>query len=133
MYPNFLPGQELILSIKIRYLYHTIYSFDMTTFSRPLRWQLLFLFSAFLLFPIAQQAQNYDKLLNSYLEAYGAENGFNPADLQDYIISDQYESQHNGLTHIHIRQRYQGIEVYNAMANFAIHQGKVVYMSSFII
>lgn len=34
-------------------------------------------------------------------------------DLADYVIKDHYVSQHNGVTHLYLRQRYQGIEVFN--------------------
>lgn len=39
--------------------------------------------------------------------------GLNGADLNDVIVTDQYTSEHNGVTHIYLRQRHKGIEVAN--------------------
>ena len=39
--------------------------------------------------------------------------GLTGADLNDHIVTDQYTDAHNGVTHIYLRQRFQGIEVAN--------------------
>jgi hypothetical protein len=50
------------------------------------------------------------------------------ADLSDLIISDRYQSAHNGITHIYVQQRYQGIPLYNALGSVHLdQQGKTVY------
>ena len=50
---------------------------------------------------------------------------FAPTDLQDVLISDEYESRHNGITHLYLKQRYQGKEVIGALTNFNIKEGKL--------
>ena len=46
--------------------------------------------------------------------------GFEAADLGDVLIKDSYASSGNGLLHTFIRQRWQGIEVWNG--DIAVHQ-----------
>lgn len=43
-------------------------------------------------------------------------------DVQDMVITDQYTDQHNGVTHIYLRQVLKGIEVFNA--NSSLHLSK---------
>lgn len=46
--------------------------------------------------------------------------GFQQADLSDLVVKDHYTSDGLGLTHTYLRQRHQGIEVWNA--EIAVHQ-----------
>lgn len=43
-------------------------------------------------------------------------------DLTDFVITDQYTDQHNGVTHIYMRQRVNGIEIFDA--NSSVHLNK---------
>ena len=47
-------------------------------------------------------------------------------DISEYEITDRYTSKHNGVTHIYINQKYQGITVFNAITNFNIKNGKLL-------
>ncbi|MEO8067374.1 MAG: M36 family metallopeptidase [Flavobacteriales bacterium] len=47
------------------------------------------------------------------------EQGFLPEDLDDMVVRDDYTSAPSGVRHIHIRQRWQGIEVWNG--DIAVH------------
>ncbi|MDX2250141.1 MAG: T9SS-dependent M36 family metallopeptidase [Bacteroidia bacterium] len=87
---------------------------------------------AFFLFllPFSLLAQKTEDRIQNYLQSYAESAGFTPADVQSWEITDEYTSRHNGLTHVHIRQLYNGIPVYNAVANFAIRGGKVLNMAS---
>src|SRR6185436_371126 len=53
----------------------------------------------------------------AYLSRKAPELGLTAADIQDFVVTDQYTSGHNGVTHIYLRQRYEGIEVVNANIN----------------
>lgn len=44
------------------------------------------------------------------------------SDIQHFVVTDQYTDQHNGVTHIYLRQVVNGIEVFNA--NSSIHIAK---------
>ncbi|HMQ48735.1 MAG TPA: M36 family metallopeptidase [Saprospiraceae bacterium] len=52
-------------------------------------------------------------------------------DIADAVVSDQYVSEHNGVTHIYFNQRYAGIELYNAINGVHITQdGKVAFATN---
>lgn len=52
-------------------------------------------------------------------------------DLGDIILSSSYVSKHNGVTHTYLIQRYQGIEIHNAIANVHFTEdGKPFYAKS---
>lgn len=51
----------------------------------------------------------------------------NPADLEEMAVISQYESQHNGVTHVYWQQRHQGIDIYNAIAGFHFKNGQIVF------
>lgn len=46
--------------------------------------------------------------------------GLTGADTRDFVVTDQFVSAHNGVTHIYLRQRYNGIEVHNADMNINV-------------
>lgn len=55
----------------------------------------------------------------------------NEADVSDYVVSDQYVSKKNGVTHIYLRQRFQGIEVEGAILNINLGpEGNLINMGS---
>lgn len=80
------------------------------------------------------QAATADVILSlarQYLLAQRARWGLAEADLADVIVTDRYVTQHNGVTHLYLRQRYQGIEVFNGDINLAIgRNGQVLYGTS---
>lgn len=47
--------------------------------------------------------------------------GYAADDLADLVLKDQYQDAHNGVRHTYLRQRWQGIEVFNG--DIAVHQG----------
>ena len=47
---------------------------------------------------------------------------YSPLDLEDIIVTDQYQTAHNGLTHIYLRQRKNGIEISGANVNYNIFE-----------
>src|SRR5262245_4932709 len=49
-----------------------------------------------------------------YIRADGARRGLAAEDLRDAILLSRTVSRHNQTTHIHLRQRFEGIEVANA-------------------
>jgi uncharacterized repeat protein (TIGR01451 family) len=57
------------------------------------------------------------ELALSYLRQNSSRLDMEPADLDDVLVKNQYVTQHNGVTHIYLRQRYQGIELFNGDIN----------------
>ena len=43
--------------------------------------------------------------------------GLDRQDIEDLAVQNMYTSDHNGVTHIYLMQRHQGIEVYNAITS----------------
>ena len=56
----------------------------------------------------------------AYIHEHYADLRLQEKDVAEMVVSDQYVSQHNGTTHIYLRQQYQGIDVYNALININI-------------
>lgn len=79
---------------------------------------------------IADAAQNFRFLTGpndgeplaiaiTYLHEHAADFGLTSAEVDGLIVTDQYASAHNGVTHIYLRQSVNDIEVYGA--NSAVH------------
>ncbi len=65
----------------------------------------------------------------SYLQNNRQFLGLAEADIADVVVKDQYVSRHNGITHVYLLQRFEGIEVKNAIVNLAIAtDGTVVHV-----
>lgn len=52
-----------------------------------------------------------------YIQKNHKQYGLTKSDLNQWIITDQYTSKHNGITHTYLQQTYNEIPVYNAMMN----------------
>lgn len=53
------------------------------------------------------------------------------ADINDMLVTDHYVSTHNGVTHIYLRQRYDGIEVFGADININVApDGSIINMGN---
>jgi extracellular elastinolytic metalloproteinase len=51
-----------------------------------------------------------------------------------YVVSDLYQSDHNGVTHVYLQQTYHGIRVYNAYVNSNVtSDGRVLNLTSAFI
>src|SRR5262245_14341209 len=66
-----------------------------------------------------------------YIRQNAAGLGLSQADLADIVVKNQYLTKHNGVTHIYLRQRHQGIEVYNGDININIgRDGAVISLGN---
>ncbi|MEO0469342.1 MAG: M36 family metallopeptidase [Bacteroidota bacterium] len=102
----------------------------MRIFTRLLRQQLGSLLVLLLVFPVFSSAQDYRQQIQTHLRKHAATAGLSTTDVQNWVVSDQFETKHNGVTHVHIQQTYQGIRIHNALANIAIKDGEIVHMAS---
>ncbi len=59
-------------------------------------------------------------IARAYLETHHEALGLAAGDLADVVIGDAYVSRHTGTTHVYLRQRFDGIEVRNAILNLAV-------------
>ncbi len=55
-----------------------------------------------------------------------AAKGYEPDDFSDVVVTSKTTSKHNGVTHLYLRQRIHGIEVYNGDTNANIAQDGTV-------
>lgn len=86
--------------------------------------------SFFLCFSIGLMAQSSDinKIGREYIKAMSEEWHLKPNDVQDLVITDQYVSKHNGVTHVYYTQQYKGIPIDNAITSINItKEGKVAF------
>ncbi len=82
------------------------------------------------LFITKSYSQQNNKLINEFLVSEVEKNKWLLTDINDWVLTDQYTDQTTGLTHSYIQQRHNGIIVYNAISNFIIKDGKVLYFKS---
>ncbi len=91
---------------------------------------LLILLVPFML--VAQQQSSLDIAMR-YLESQAKTLGVTSSDLADLAIDKEYQTVTNGVTHLYLIQRHQGVEVYNAIANVNIQNGKVLFAGNRLI
>ncbi|AKD03880.1 T9SS-dependent M36 family metallopeptidase [Pontibacter korlensis] len=94
--------------------------------------RLLWLLSFLLLtLPSVSNAQSALNIALKHIEQTKADHKLTSADISDYVVTDQYTSKKSGVTHIYLRQRFQGIEVVGANININIDKdGNVVNMGN---
>lgn len=62
----------------------------------------------------------------NYLRQNRSQWNLTDADLTDIVVKDRYVTAHNGVTHLYLRQRYNGIEVFNGDINVTIDRNGTV-------
>jgi len=73
----------------------------------------------------AQQSKS--ELAQNYVSEQSQAWQLNDEDITELVVSDQYESKHNGVTHVFLSQHYKGIPIYNAIQTLAVTRtGKVL-------
>jgi len=83
----------------------------------------------FTILPAFVQAQRSTDLPKQSADELRAA-GFLPSDLADMVVKDDYMSEGSGVRHLYLRQRWQGIEVWNG--DIAVHtrvNGEVLRMN----
>lgn len=65
------------------------------------------------------------------IKAYAGENrakfSLTTEDVSDLVIVNDFSSESTGINNYHVKQRHNGIEVFNSDSNFWIKNGKVIY------
>ncbi len=62
----------------------------------------------------------------SYLESHRGDLGLTAQDLEEASVIDRVVSRHTGALHLYLKQRYNGIEVHNAILNITLTRDGVV-------
>jgi extracellular elastinolytic metalloproteinase len=91
----------------------------------------LFISFCIMLFCANVMAQKQTKLDIALRFIEGQKSAWNlsESDIGDLSISDMYQSDHNGVTHIYFIQRYQGIEIHNAITSVHITKDGKIFES----
>lgn len=71
-------------------------------------------------------AQDFSEVIDSYFNQNHSQFELNSQDISDLHIYNQHYSTSTRVNHVYIVQRYQGIEVFNAISNFAISNNNEV-------
>ena len=80
-----------------------------------------------LLFSLLGGQTDYSLLLEQHLKDQHHQLGLNAEDIANYQLSSQYQSTHNGVTHIYLQQQWAGIPIQRAILNANISQeGKIL-------
>jgi Zn-dependent metalloprotease len=75
----------------------------------------------------AQYSKSFvTKVYNQYAKQYG----LSAADIENYVITDQYTDKQSGITHVYLRQVVNGIEIFNANSSLHFHNNNVVSFSN---
>lgn len=78
----------------------------------------------------AQQGVPLD-LAKAYLAEHRQSLGLTAADVEDMVISDHYQTRHNGVTHIYFNQRHAGIPVWNGLININVaRDGSIINLGN---
>jgi extracellular elastinolytic metalloproteinase len=61
-----------------------------------------------------------------YVERNQQRLGLNVSDIDEMVVSSEVFSEHNGVTHVYLQQRYRGIDVHNGILNVNVLYGSEV-------
>lgn len=75
---------------------------------------------------VAVVTTNAQQATESVIKSKLLEAGLTPVDVNEVLVTDKYQTKHNGVTHIYFKQVYQGIEVDNAVGAIHIKNTEVV-------
>ena len=77
------------------------------------------------------QGQSPSKEIHQYLIENAESLGLTASDLKDIIVTDQYSSKHNGVTHLYLQQRHESIPVFGAQINLTVGpDGDVLHVAN---
>lgn len=68
-------------------------------------------------------------LAKSYLNQHASELGLKSNDFQELEIQTNYRNEKTNVEHAYLQQYHSGYPVYNAIANFTLKNGEVVYLT----
>lgn len=78
-------------------------------------------------------SQSTETRIQTFLTENRTKLGLSESDVASWIVYDQHTDKRTGLTHAYIRQKHNDIEVYNAIAVYAITDEKVLMTGNHLI
>lgn len=74
-------------------------------------------------FPAVFAQQNAQAVAREHLLERSIQFEQSASDLSDLVISNSYTTQHNGVRHVYFKQRYNGVEIFNALSGVHVSKG----------
>jgi hypothetical protein len=71
-------------------------------------------------------AQDIKQTIQNYLEQNHLKNGLSESDIKNWEITNQTFDKKIEVTHVYIRQFFNGLPIGNGLGNFAIKNGEVI-------
>ncbi len=90
---------------------------------------ILFIFLAF----NTVIAQDINSIIADYLSEQHQQLQVRASDIADFSIHSEQFSRQSGLTHVYIRQKCQGIDLFNGLANLSINYGQVQFVGNNLV
>lgn len=79
----------------------------------------------FCAFGLLSYAQSTQERINTYFESEYAHLGLSQEDFSDFEIKNEHSSNQFDISYAYAHQRYEGIVIYNAIANFAFNDNEM--------
>jgi len=95
--------------------------------SKKITFLSFFILFSFSISRLAAQSQSVVDVAMRYIEQNRGQWNLTESDTRDMLVSDRYVTAHNGITHIYFIQRYENIEVYNAIINVNVSPTGKIY------
>src|SRR5262245_34840743 len=81
--------------------------------------------------PESAAGANPDEVAINYVREHAGTLGVSPEDLNDVFVLSSYASEDNGVTHVNLNQRYQGLEVFGGHATVNVtRDGKILFIGN---
>ena len=75
----------------------------------------------------AVPTERAESIARTYLAEKASGHGLTTGDLVDSVVTDIYATAHNGVTHVYLQQRHEGIPVYGGLFNLNISRDGEVF------
>ncbi|TYA52426.1 T9SS-dependent M36 family metallopeptidase [Formosa maritima] len=75
----------------------------------------------------------YGNVIQTYLAQNQAKYKISANDIEDLYVNKEYFSKSTKINHVYVNQRYQGIEIHNAISSVAIKDNAVFYYANNLI
>ena len=75
----------------------------------------------------------YGNVIQTYLTQNQAKFSFTANDIEDLYVNKEYFSKSTKINHVYVNQRFQGIEIYNAVSSVAIRDNAIFYYANNLI
>lgn len=83
-------------------------------------------FGLFFLVPLLGFSQNPLEKIKTYVAENKTKLALTTQDISDLVIVNEFDSESTGINNYHVKQRHNGIEVYNSDSNFWIKNDNVI-------